>query len=94
VESPQGRKPMGTRRQKSELVSSFCRLATPRLVPADLEPGADPERSEGARPNKKYNQLTFVSNKPNQTEKMIENICLLQPKLDNASASHIYFIGQ
>jgi hypothetical protein len=53
VESPQGRKPLGTRRQKSELVSSFCRLATPRLVPADLEPGADPERSEGARPNKK-----------------------------------------
>ena len=52
MESPQGRKPMGTRRQKSELVSSFCRLATPRLVPADLEPGADPERSEGARPNK------------------------------------------
>jgi hypothetical protein len=42
---------LGTRRQKSELVSSFCRLATPRLVPADLEPGADPERSEGARPN-------------------------------------------
>ncbi|HHU46457.1 MAG TPA: hypothetical protein GXZ40_01000, partial [Bacteroidales bacterium] len=48
--SPQGRKPLGTRRQKSELVSSFCRFASPRLVPADLEPGADPERSEGARP--------------------------------------------
>jgi len=44
----------GARRQKSELVSSFCRLATPRLVPADLEPGADPERSEGARPNNFY----------------------------------------
>jgi hypothetical protein len=26
VESPQGRKPLGTRRQKSELVSSFCRF--------------------------------------------------------------------
>ncbi|HHU46783.1 MAG TPA: hypothetical protein GXZ40_02655 [Bacteroidales bacterium] len=26
-------------------------------MPADLEPGADPERSEGARPNKKYNHL-------------------------------------
>ena len=38
VESPQGRKPLGTRRQKSELVSSFCRLAYPRLPPADLEP--------------------------------------------------------
>jgi len=23
-------------------------------VPADLEPGADPERSEGARPREKY----------------------------------------
>ncbi|HHU46784.1 MAG TPA: hypothetical protein GXZ40_02660 [Bacteroidales bacterium] len=49
-ESPQGRKPMGTRRQKSELVSSFCRLASPRLVPADLQAKTDPERSEGARP--------------------------------------------
>jgi len=54
VESPQGRKPLGTRRQKSELVSSFCRLASPRLVPADLEPGADPKRSEGTRPDKNY----------------------------------------
>jgi hypothetical protein len=36
VESPQGRKPLGTRRQKSELVSSFCRLASPRLATADL----------------------------------------------------------
>jgi hypothetical protein len=53
VESPQGRKPLGTRRQKSELVSSFCRLATPRLPTADLKPKTDPERSEGARPNKK-----------------------------------------
>ncbi|HHU46469.1 MAG TPA: hypothetical protein GXZ40_01060, partial [Bacteroidales bacterium] len=53
VESPQGRKPLGTRRQKSELVSSFCRLASPRLVPADLEPKTDPERSEGARPKEK-----------------------------------------
>jgi hypothetical protein len=26
--------------------------APPRLVPADLQPGADPERSEGTRPNK------------------------------------------
>jgi len=52
VESPQGRKPLGTRRQKSELVSSFCRLATPRLATADLEPKTDPERSEGTRPNK------------------------------------------
>ncbi|HHU46756.1 MAG TPA: hypothetical protein GXZ40_02520 [Bacteroidales bacterium] len=50
MESPQGRKPLGTRRQKSDFRSSFCRLASPRLVPADLEPGADPERSEGARP--------------------------------------------
>ncbi len=50
-----GRKPLGTRRQKSELVSSFCRFASPRLVPADLEPGADPERSEGTRPNNNYN---------------------------------------
>jgi len=38
VESPQRREPLGTRRQKSELVSSFCRLASPRLTPADLEP--------------------------------------------------------
>ncbi|HHU46312.1 MAG TPA: hypothetical protein GXZ40_00245 [Bacteroidales bacterium] len=53
MESPQGRRPMGTRRQKSELVSSFCRFASPRLVPADLEPSADPERSEGARPKEK-----------------------------------------
>jgi hypothetical protein len=53
VESPQGRKPLGTRRQKSELVSSFCRLATPRLATADLKPKTDPERSEGTRHNKK-----------------------------------------
>jgi len=53
VESPQGRKPLGTRRQKSELVSSFCRLASPRLATADLEPKTDPERSEGARPKEK-----------------------------------------
>ncbi|HHU47568.1 MAG TPA: hypothetical protein GXZ40_06710 [Bacteroidales bacterium] len=52
MESPQGRKPLGTRRQKSDFRSSFCRFATPRLVPADLKPGADPERSEGTRPNK------------------------------------------
>ena len=70
----------------------FCRLATTACA-RGLGTG-DPERSEGARPNKKYNQLIFVSNKPSQTEKMIEDICLLQPKLDNASASHIYFIGQ
>jgi uncharacterized protein YbaR (Trm112 family) len=38
VESPQRREPLGTQRQKSELVSSFCRLAYPRLTPADLEP--------------------------------------------------------
>ncbi|HHU47287.1 MAG TPA: hypothetical protein GXZ40_05240 [Bacteroidales bacterium] len=50
MESPQGRKPLP---QKSDFRSSFCRLATPRLVPADLEPGADPERSEGTRPNNK-----------------------------------------
>jgi len=54
VESPQGRKPLGTRRQKSELVSSFCRLASPRLATADLEPKTDPERSEGARPKNNY----------------------------------------
>ncbi|HHU46632.1 MAG TPA: hypothetical protein GXZ40_01895 [Bacteroidales bacterium] len=42
VESPQSRKPLGTRRQKSELVSSFCRFATPRLTAADLEPKTDP----------------------------------------------------
>ncbi|HHU46304.1 MAG TPA: hypothetical protein GXZ40_00195 [Bacteroidales bacterium] len=53
VESPQGYKPLGTRRQKSDFRSSFCRLATPRLVPADLEPETDPERSEGARPKEK-----------------------------------------
>jgi hypothetical protein len=53
VESPHGRKPLGTRRKKSDFRSSFCRFATPRLVPADLKPGADPERSEGARPNNK-----------------------------------------
>ncbi|HHU48052.1 MAG TPA: hypothetical protein GXZ40_09175 [Bacteroidales bacterium] len=54
MESPQGRKPLGTRRQKSELVSSFCRFASPRLPPADLEPKTDPERSEGTRPKYKY----------------------------------------
>ncbi|HHU47076.1 MAG TPA: hypothetical protein GXZ40_04170 [Bacteroidales bacterium] len=42
VESPQGRKPLGTRRQKSDFRSSFCRFATPRLPPADLEPKTDP----------------------------------------------------
>ncbi|HHU46474.1 MAG TPA: hypothetical protein GXZ40_01085 [Bacteroidales bacterium] len=52
MESPQGRKPLGTRRQKSELVSSFCRPASPRLATADLQAKTDPERSEGARPNK------------------------------------------
>ncbi|HHU47086.1 MAG TPA: hypothetical protein GXZ40_04220 [Bacteroidales bacterium] len=51
MESPQGRKTLGTRRQKSELVSSFCRLASPRLPPADLQPKTDPERSEGTRPD-------------------------------------------
>jgi len=61
VESPQGRKPLGTRRQKSELVSSFCRLASPRLVPADLEPGADPERSEGARPKEKNDNGNYYA---------------------------------
>jgi hypothetical protein len=67
VESPQGRKPLGTRRQKSELVSSFCRLASPRLATADLEPGADPEQSEGTRPNKikkeyfSLNKVLFIS---------------------------------
>ncbi|HHU48083.1 MAG TPA: hypothetical protein GXZ40_09330, partial [Bacteroidales bacterium] len=44
AESPQGRKPLGTRRQKSDFRSSFCRLAFPRLVPADLQPKTDPER--------------------------------------------------
>jgi len=64
---PARAEPLGTRRQKSELVSSFCRLASPRLATADLEPGADPERSEGARPNKikkeyfSLNKVFFIS---------------------------------
>ncbi|HHU47096.1 MAG TPA: hypothetical protein GXZ40_04270 [Bacteroidales bacterium] len=62
MESPQGRKPLGTRRQKSELVSSFCRLASPRLVSADLEPGADPERNEGARPRENYDYYSINDN--------------------------------
>ncbi|HHU48040.1 MAG TPA: hypothetical protein GXZ40_09115 [Bacteroidales bacterium] len=53
--SPQGRKTLGTRRQKSEFMSSFCRFASPRLAPADLQAKTDPERSEGTRPNKKSN---------------------------------------
>ncbi|HHU46905.1 MAG TPA: hypothetical protein GXZ40_03295 [Bacteroidales bacterium] len=40
--SPQGRKPLGTRRQKSDFRSSFCRFATPRLATADLEAETDP----------------------------------------------------
>ncbi|HHU47066.1 MAG TPA: hypothetical protein GXZ40_04120 [Bacteroidales bacterium] len=39
---PARAEPLGTRRQKSELVSSFCRLASPRLATADLEPKTDP----------------------------------------------------
>ena len=39
---------------KSELVSSFCRLASPRLATADLDPKTDPERSEWARPKINY----------------------------------------
>ena len=37
---------------KKRACKLFLPLCVPRLVPADLEPGADPERSEGARPNK------------------------------------------
>ena len=62
VESPQSRKPLGTQRQKSELVSSFCRFATPRLTAADLEPKTDPERSEGARPKEKYDYYLVRKN--------------------------------
>ncbi|HHU47750.1 MAG TPA: hypothetical protein GXZ40_07635 [Bacteroidales bacterium] len=37
---------------KKRACKLFLPLASPRLVPADLEPGTDPERSEGTRPNK------------------------------------------
>ncbi|HHU47311.1 MAG TPA: hypothetical protein GXZ40_05365 [Bacteroidales bacterium] len=50
ADSPQGREALGTQRQKSDFRSSFCRFATPRLPPADLQPYADPERSEGGTP--------------------------------------------
>ncbi|HOS57775.1 MAG TPA: hypothetical protein PLB66_04000, partial [Bacteroidales bacterium] len=53
AESPQGRETLGTLPQKSELVSSFFGFASPRLLPAYLQPYADPERSEGTRPDKK-----------------------------------------
>ena len=37
--------------QKSDFRSSFCGFAASRLPAADLQPNADPERSEGTRPN-------------------------------------------
>ncbi|HHU47405.1 MAG TPA: hypothetical protein GXZ40_05860 [Bacteroidales bacterium] len=41
-EKPARAEAVGARRQKSDFRSSFCRLAPPRLVPADLEPKTDP----------------------------------------------------
>jgi hypothetical protein len=61
AESPQGWKPLGTRRQKSDFRSSFCRLAFPRLVPADLQPKTDPERSEGHALIKIKNKIIFIT---------------------------------
>jgi hypothetical protein len=78
VESPQGRKPLGTQRQKSDFRSSFCRFASPRLVPADLEPKTDPERSEGARPEENDDYYFYLYKKKRRTIVIDTSLFLLK----------------
>ncbi len=47
MESPQGQKPLGTRRQKSELVSSFCRLRPHGLCPRTWNRAPTPSVARG-----------------------------------------------